>query len=75
MYLRNLNPSETSDYTLWKVIKKLKQPQQTSPIMKQQELTNRKQTHLQNICRLVRVFIPNRRRALERVFDRRGSDD
>jgi len=35
MNLRNLS-SKTSDYTLWKAIKKLKQPQQTSlPIMKQ----------------------------------------
>jgi hypothetical protein len=35
MYPRNLGPSETSDYILWKASKKLNQSQQTSPIMKQ----------------------------------------
>jgi len=31
MHLHNCSPSKTSDYTLWKATKKLKQPQKTSP--------------------------------------------
>jgi hypothetical protein len=37
MYLHNLSPSETSDYTLWKTIEKLKQSQQTSPLIMKYE--------------------------------------
>lgn len=36
IYLQNLSPTETSDYSLWKATKKLKQLQQASPpILKQ----------------------------------------
>lgn len=31
MYLQSLSPSDIFDYSLWKAIRKLKQPQQISP--------------------------------------------
>lgn len=64
MYLWNISPSDTSDYTLWKATKKLKQPQQTSlPIKKQngnwvrtdQEKADTFAEHL------IKVFTPNPR--------------
>jgi len=60
IYLRNSSLSETSDYILWKAIKKLKQPQQTSLlIMKQGDYWLRTDQERANTFaeHLVKIFI------------------